>query len=60
MGFLCCGLCLDLGFDVGVCELEMEMADSALQERYPIKKSPIFFLFLTLLVCLGLRGGDIG
>jgi hypothetical protein len=26
--------------------LEMEMADSALQERYPIKKSPIFFSFL--------------
>lgn len=45
MGFLCCGLSVDLGLDDGVCELEMEMADSALQERYPIKEISNFFSF---------------
>lgn len=62
MGFLCCGLSVDLGLDDGVCELEMEMADSALQERYPIKEISNFFFFLWLFfgVYLGFRGGDIG
>lgn len=52
MGFLCCGLSVDLGLDDGVCELEMEMADSALQERYPIKEISYFFLSLALFWCL--------
>lgn len=62
MGFLCCGLSVDLGLDDGVCELEMEMADSALQERYPIKEISNFFFFLWLFfgVYLGFGGGDIG